>query len=188
MAWPRSPHFPRSQSETREDITLTSKAFYQAAQALLTLAGQFDQVNQYRREAERLVHKIESLKRQLAYTHDPAKESSLRDHIHNLNTRKLSLEQYANQLEQRADQNAQSQFDEIADMCDRLHTSDSYEMGVDLNAPFSGTSKNIGNTGSLIDIVSSISKDLKGFRVTKVNTKNGYYIDVRNGHLDDIKG
>lgn len=178
----------RSQKH-REDITLASKAFYQAAQALISLAGQFEQVNQLRREAEQMRFQIEDLHSELRYTDDPARQSSIRDSIHSLSARKRNTENYADQLESRADQNASSQFNEIADMCDRLRTPDSYDNKTDLSAPFVGTSKMIANSGTAVDLLSTWNKSRKGFGVHYSRDKSGaFYARVQNGHLDGIAG
>lgn len=178
----------RSQKH-REDITLASKAFYQAAQALISLAGQFDQVNQLRREAEQMRHQIEDLHAQLRYTDDPARQSSIRDSIHSLSSRKRNTESYADQLEQRADQNASNQFNDIADMCDRLRTPDSYDNSTDPSVAFVGTSKMLANSGTAIDLLSTWNKTRKGFGVAYYRDRSGaYHARVQNGHLDGIAG
>lgn len=172
----------------RDDLVIASKAFYQVAQALISLAGQFEQVNQLRREAEQLRHQIESLHDDLRFADDPARQASIRERIHSLNYRKRNTENYADQLEQRADQNAANQFNDIADMCDRLRAPDDVKFDIDGTAPFTGISKHLGNAGAGMDAASTVKKGAQGFQVHRVKTKKGYYARVTNGHFENIKG
>lgn len=168
------------------DFRLANQAFVLVAQALNALANKLDTVNAMRRQLENLQHESSILQRRLL--HSEEQDRSYYSHeISLLNMRITQLHSEADLLEQHANWEAGRQFDEAADMAERLHSF--YEKGFDIDyfAPFVGTSKVIGNAGSVMDGKDILSRRKHGFTLNRSITDDGYEVLVRNGQVANIR-
>lgn len=170
----------------RADFRLASQAFVLVAQALNTLANQLDTVNQMRRQLENLQHESSILQRRLLHAEDEDR-SYYNQEIGFLNMRITQLRFEADSLERNANLVAGRQFDDAADMAERLHSF--YEKGFDADiwAPFVGTSKAIGNAGAAKDGKDILTRRKHGFTLNRFVQEEGYEVLVRNGQIANIR-
>ncbi|MCX7571130.1 WXG100 family type VII secretion target [Tumebacillus sp. DT12] len=170
----------------RADFRLASQAFVLVAQALNTLANQLDTVNQMRRQLENLQHESSILQRRLLHAEDEDR-SYYNQEIGLLNVRITQLRFEADSLERNANLVAGRQFDDAADMAERLHSF--YEKGfeVDIWAPIVGTSKVIGNAGAAMDGKDIFNRWKQGYTYDRLKRADGYDILVQNGRIANIR-
>lgn len=102
------------------DLKTSSEAFQRAASVLSALASQLDQVNQYRKQAERLEDRIHSLQGEL-WNADEYRRESIRDQISSLRYQLNDYDRQADFIENQANRNAAAAFDDIASLANRLY-------------------------------------------------------------------
>lgn len=169
----------------RADFRLASQAFLLVAQALNTLANQLDTVNQMRRQLENLQHESSVLQRRLLHAEDEDR-SYYNQEIGLLNVRITQLRFEADSLERNANLVAGRQFDDAADMAERLHSFYDSGSSFDLGAVLFGTSKVIGHSGAGIDTKDILKRKREGFTVQRVVREVGYDVLIKNGSIDNI--
>jgi uncharacterized protein YukE len=103
-----------------EDTRTAGSAFASIAQSLNQLAGQLDTVNSLRDQADHLQMQIQGLARDFREV-EPENQASMQQELSHLRHRHSMIEMQADTIERQADSAAQAQFDEIAQLSNRLH-------------------------------------------------------------------
>jgi uncharacterized protein YukE len=101
------------------DATLTAEAFGRASGVLMSLAGQLDEVNSLRHQAESLEGQIYALQREFGGA-DGAQQASIHEQLSHLRHRHTTLLHQADSLEYHANSTAATAFDEIGALANRL--------------------------------------------------------------------
>lgn len=172
-----------------EDVKQAGTIFEKIAGVLQNLAGQLDQVNALIHQSEQLQYEIDSLHYAINSTDDPHARASLRSELSYVLNRRAALIAESEWIEQRANQAASQEFDQLDGLLHNLHCLKADQVfRADPSVLYSGTARQIALGGNAKDLYDGVSRYSKGFGVERVDTSSGRMAKVSRGAVENIKG